>query len=104
MSLSESDQEWLAEVQRVAGQIESGEVEAPESIRRSIAYILEDPERVIAECEAALADPDIRASLDEHLAREARGEPEPMYTTEEVLRHLRERGLDLEADEEDRTP
>jgi hypothetical protein len=83
--------------------IESGEVDAPDSIGESVAYILEDPERVIAEADAALADPDVRASLDEHLAREARGEFEPGYTTAEVLRYLRERGLKLDEDD-DRTP
>src|SRR6266481_2093137 len=37
MPLSQSDQEWLAGIRRVAAMIESGEVDAPDSIRESIA-------------------------------------------------------------------
>lgn len=62
--LSGQDREWLHEVRRVASLIASGEVEAPEAMKDSIAYVLADPHRTIAESEAWLADPEFRASLD----------------------------------------
>jgi hypothetical protein len=39
---------------------------------------------------AAMADPEFVASLEEFDAAEARGEPEPTYSTEEVWAYIEE--------------
>jgi hypothetical protein len=71
--LSPQDRAWLHEVRRVAGMVESGEVEASASIRDSIAYVLANPHRTIMESEAAIADPEIRAVLARELIEAEQG-------------------------------
>jgi hypothetical protein len=48
------------------------------------------PDPIEDDIAEALTDPEFSDSLDEYLAAEARGEPEPTYSTEEVWAHLQE--------------